>query len=157
MVASAEWKHLGISCVSIWNWKQKVRGPILDQNKVGRGGAELCLRVCFTTIRKDDASSKENVKQNLISPQVMLWVRIYTVTSHRLAPAESRPLLSHTTYLPRKQQECTTPQSMALSLVLAGKSHQVWKPGVLLRGEKKESVCNKEKALDQNVISPLCF
>lgn len=74
-----------------------------------------------------------------------------------LAPAESRPLLSHTTYLPCKQQECTTPQSMALSLVLAGKSHQVWKPGVLLRGEKKESVCNKEKALDQNVISSLCF
>lgn len=31
---------------------------------------------------------------------------------------------------------------------------ETWSPA---QREKKESVCNKEKALDQNVISPLCF
>ena len=62
---------------------------------------------------------------------------------HHLSPGwqlESSPLLSHTTHLPWNQQERTTPQSMALSLVLAGKSYQVWKPGVLLRGRKKRNL-----------------
>lgn len=62
-----------------------------------------------------------------------------------LAAAKSGPLLSHTTHLPWNQQERMTPQSMALSLVLAGKSYQVWKPGVLLRGGKKRNVSATRK------------
>lgn len=62
-----------------------------------------------------------------------------------LAAAESGPLLLHTTHLPWNQQEHTTPQSMAPSLVLAGKSYQVWKPGVLLRGGKKRNLSATRK------------
>lgn len=41
--------------------------------------------------------------------------------------------------------ECQVPQSMALFLVLTGKSYQVWKLGALLMGGKKVYVCNKLK------------
>lgn len=156
-MASAEWKHLGISCVSIWNWKQKVRGPILDQKKVWRGSAELCLRVCFTTLRKDDASSKEKVKQNLISPQVMLWVCIYTVTSLRAGTCrEPSSVVTH--YLPSTEaigmHDSSVHGSVPCSSWEITSGLETWSPA---QREKKESVCNKEKALDQNVISPLCF
>lgn len=43
------------------------------------------------------------------------------------------------TYLQGSLLGCWAPQSMALSLALTGKSHQVWKLGVLFIGVKKKS------------------
>lgn len=45
-----------------------------------------------------------------------------------------------TTYLQGSLLGCWAPQSTALSLALTGKSHQVWKLGVLCIGIKKKKV-----------------
>lgn len=55
-------------------------------------------------------------------------------------PSSPRPK----TYLQSHPLECLAPWSMALSLALTGKLHQVWKPGVLHMEKKKKGTCLQE-------------